>query len=70
MSGYDIRRELSRVRSTIKTGAMQRSGVARYYIYRDGLRLVLPRSAGALGDGGFRSAVQAQSWIDSRGVTA
>jgi len=70
MSRYEIRRELSFVRSTVKTGAMQRSGVSRYYVYKDGQRLFLPFMPGAMGDGGFRSAAKAQAWIDSREVTA
>lgn len=66
MSEYQISAETSRVRSTTRTGAMQRTGQTRYYVYRNGLKMVLPRSLGAAGDGGFFTRKAAQEFIDSR----
>lgn len=63
---YQIATEVSKVRTTWKSGAMQRSGVNRYFIYRDGLRMMLPRTTTGTGDGGFRTLKAATAWIATR----
>jgi hypothetical protein len=61
---YEIRKEASKVRSTVRTGAMQRSSGVRWYVYRDGLMMRLPRATGAAGDGGFFTMADAQAYVN------
>jgi hypothetical protein len=65
---YAIQKERSRVRSTTRTGAMQRGGGVRWYVYLDTRRITVPfRYYGAATDGGFFTRKAAEAFISSRG---